>query len=250
MKWKFIDTGYHPGSFNMEFDESLAIQSKFNSDSQILRVYGWHPPAISIGYNQELQDFDLIKLSDAGIDMIRRPTGGRAILHANELTYSVVMQMDNEKPKEIYQTVNNALLCGLKYLGIEACLTTSSDNFSKLYKDNISLPCFSTSAKSEIQHNGRKLIGSAQRRYGSVILQHGSFLLGPQHRNITDYFAPKIREMRSVIESALLQRTTDAKTILNRDVTYEEAANAIRSGFEYYYGMCFEISPSLDTIMQ
>jgi len=240
MKWKFLNTGFRSGSFNMEFDESLAFQLKNNYAAPVLRIYGWSPYAISLGFNQNIQDFDAFKLSEAGIDLIRRPTGGRAILHAHELTYSVVMQINDRGPRAIYHFVNECLLRGLQYMGIDAQLSSHDDNFRKLYKDKSSIPCFSSSAKSEIQFEGRKLVGSAQRRYGTVILQHGSLLLGPQHRRITEFLAPHIQDAREILEDDLNMRTTDAETILGRTVLFEEAADCIRHGFEERCDVIFD----------
>jgi lipoate-protein ligase A len=240
MMWRFLNTGFHHGAFNMEFDESLALQLKDSSAIPILRVYGWSPYAISLGFNQNIQDFDSPKITQAGIDIIRRPTGGRAILHAHELTYSIVMKLDNRGPRDIYHFINEGLLCGLKYMGIEAQLSDQNDNFRKLYQDNSSIPCFSSSAKSEIQFEGRKLVGSAQRRYGNVILQHGSLLLGPEHRRITEYLASHIQHARDIIVNDLTTRTSDAETILGRSVLFEEAADCIRHGFEKQCNIIFE----------
>jgi len=248
MTWKFLNTGFHSGSFNMEFDEALAHQFNNCSAIPILRVYGWSPPAISLGFNQNIQDFDSSKLTQAGIDIVRRPTGGRAILHAHELTYSVVIRIGEIGPRTIYHFINEGLLRGLEFMGIEAQLSEKSADFRKLYQDKTSIPCFSSSAKSEIQFDGRKLVGSAQRRYGTMILQHGSLLLGPQHRKITDFLAPHVEDSREILEGDLNARTTDAETILGKTVSFEEAADCVKQGFEKQYNIIFEDSIVSDIV--
>lgn len=240
MIWKFINTGFHPGAYNMDFDEQLARQFNEGDKIPILRVYGWKPAAISLGFNQNSGDFDAEKTSSSGIDIVRRPTGGRAIFHAHELTYSVVIESTTEGPRTIYEFINRALLLGLRNLGITAQLSGTGEDFRKHYQSKTSIPCFSSSAKSEIQYQGRKLVGSAQRRFDRVILQHGSFLLGPQHRKIADFITDPSKSIHELLEDALTSRTTEAETILGRPVPFDEAVVAIRKGFEEKLGIVFE----------
>jgi lipoate-protein ligase A len=231
MSWMFYNTGFHSGSFNMKFDLRLAQQLQEEHSQSVLRIYGWNPAAISIGLNQQFEDFDLSKLREAGIDIVKRPTGGKAILHTHELTYSVVMRLEQQTPKEIYRRINEGLLEGVRLLGIHAELTTADDNFRQIYREPYAVPCFTSSAKCEIQVEGKKLIGSAQRRFDTTILQHGSLLLGPEHRNIVNYFSGSVNDIKSIIEEHLLTRTTDVQAILGRTVSFEEAASAIKQGF-------------------
>ncbi|MFI5250839.1 MAG: biotin/lipoate A/B protein ligase family protein [Bacteroidota bacterium] len=248
MTWRFLNTGFHTGQFNMEFDEALVHQMHENPAHPILRVYCWRPYAISIGYNQHESDFNLEKLTNYNIDIVRRPTGGRAILHANELTYSVVIPLEKKSPREMYRYINEGLLGGLKIIGINAGLTGIDDPLSALYKDPASVPCFASSAKSEIKYKNKKLVGSAQRRYGDVILQHGSLLLGPEHLKISEYLAPHINEHRRSIEENLLQHTIDVQSILHRSISFEETADAVKQGFEDALGISFEIEHLASTI--
>jgi len=244
MNWIFMNTGFHSGRFNMEFDEALASQLKNKIGPETLRVYGWKPYCISLGFNQRLDDFDRAKLANDGIDLVRRPTGGRAILHAHEITYSVVAELGDTTPREIYRFINEGLLAALHHLGVYAQLTDRDADFRALYQDPSSVPCFSSSAKSEIQYCGKKLVGSAQRRYGQMILQHGSLLLGPHHRKIVDYLAPHINNMCDIIEEQLIHHTTDLETILGRPVSFIEASDAIKKGFEQQCRITFD-----DTIL-
>jgi lipoyl(octanoyl) transferase len=245
--WRFLNTGAQSGAWNMAFDEELAIRLRDGVDTlPVLRVYTWQPYTISIGFNQQVEDFDVGKMASAGIDIVRRPTGGRAIFHAHELTYSVVIPIGERGPRAIYRFINEALLAGLHRMGISATLTSHDDNFQKLYKDPTSIPCFSSAARSEIQYDGRKLVGSAQRRFGNVILQHGSFLLGQQHRHIVDFLNSQSENIRSIIEEDLSTRTIEAETILQRPVTFEEAAESMKQGFEEYCHIEFDTTVTAD----
>ncbi len=231
MNWNYVNTGFQSGQYNMDYDESLA-QTYNKTNEAILRFYGWSPYTVSIGFHQNIQDFNLQKLEQDGIGIVRRPTGGRAILHAHELTYSVVIPCNEQMPKQIYRLINEGLLLGLRTFGIDAKLSGKDENLPSFYKHPESVSCFAVSAKNEIQYHGKKLAGSAQRRFGNVILQHGSILLGAQHRDIIHYIAEHIREHHEIIEKSLVNNTTEAETILNRSVSFEEIVPYIKQGFE------------------
>ena len=237
MAWRYMNTGHRSGIENMNLDVLLADQVR-NGAPPVLRLYGWNPHAISIGMNQRFEDFDPERLSDAGLDIVR-PTGGMAILHANELTYSVSMPLGTLSLREAYRFINEALLHGLRLLGISAELSAASDNFRESYRNPGSVPCFSTSAKCEIQAQGKKLLGSAQRRYGSAVLQHGSLLLGPEHMDIAEYLSRSLLPSKSLMLEQLGERAVDAQSILGISVPFEEAADAIRRGFEAAHGIEF-----------
>lgn len=244
MTWRILNTGRRRGLFNMQFDEYLAVKLAEGIGVPTLRFFGWDPPAVSIGFNQRAEDFDLDKLRNDGIDLVRRPTGGRAILHDHELTYSVVLATGDRTVRELYRFISQGLLEGVRLLGVDAELVTCDDSPRKMYRGPESIPCFASSAKCEIQYRGRKVVGSAQRRFGRVILQHGSFLLGPEHRRIVDYLTGEARNSREAISEALSENTIDAEAVLGRPVTFEEAAASIRRGFETACGVSFHMSSS------
>ncbi len=230
MTWKVINTGLQPAAWNMDFDKHLAEYAGAFDHLSILRLYGWNPHAISIGRNQSMDDFDLENVRREGIDIVRRPTGGRAILHAHELTYSVVTPCSSRNLKAIYRSINKGLLEGLRLLGIRAALTDEGASSHELYHQAVSIACFSASARSEIQYEGRKLIGSAQRRYGGIVLQHGSLLLNTQHRAIVNFLSPILGDSKSRLEDRLSRYTIDAETILDRSLSFDEAADAMVRG--------------------
>lgn len=246
--WSFIDTGFRDGKFNMKFDEHLAMLLGEGKIKPTLRVYGWKPYAISIGYNQDEGIFDRGKLKHAGIDLVRRPTGGRAILHAEELTYSVVIFADERNTLEIYSQISRAIVFGLRVLGANVDIERSQVDFLKIYRDISSIPCFSNSARYEIQFKGRKLVGSAQRRYGDVVLQHGSILIGDYHKRLPEFINPSVlsrsgqsdKDAVKKLVRKLEERTVCLNEILGRDVSFFEVMDAIKIGFEMEFGVKFK----------
>lgn len=242
MDWRFLNTGYHNGAYNMELDESLAQSLVQGNGPATVRVYGWTPPAISLGWNQRIDEIDTAKARSHSIDVVRRPTGGRAILHSAELTYSVTMVTAGKNILAVYNDISRALVCGLRLLGVEASLEKSQPHFPTLYQSPSSVACFSSSARYEIQIGGKKLAGSAQRRYvgvhgEEVVLQHGSLLLGPDHRQLVDFLRFNRESDRRVLFDEIELRTTDLYTELGRVIPFDEAAEAIRTGFEEAWGI-------------
>jgi len=239
-RWLFLNTGFKPGEFNMKFDENLALLFSKGKIPPVLRVYGWKPYAISIGYNQGIEIFDIGKIKSFGFDLVRRPTGGRAILHAEELTYSVVMNSGGKSVIEIYNLISEAIVAGLNFLGADVELETSMPDFSKSYKDYRSIPCFAITSKYEVKYKGRKLVGSAQRRYGDVVLQHGSILIGEFHKKLPEFLKTEDVEIIEEIKNGIENKTICLREILGRDVSFEEVAEAMRVGFEMRFGVKFD----------
>lgn len=250
MTWKFIDTGYSDGKFNMDFDVELVRNF---SGLPTLRVYQWKPHCISLGANQDLNSIDKEKAFADVLDIVKRPTGGRAILHAEELTYSVICPIKvKETPKEIYREINLALKTGLViydpvFKKIE--LEHIQPHFPSLYKDAKSTLCFAVSAMNELNYDGKKVVGSAQRKIGNIILQHGSILCGDFHKRIIDYLnlpADKINEIKNEIE----RTTTDLETILGEKINYNKLTQAIKKGFENHFDIKFEEEIFSEMILQ
>ena len=240
MKWRFLNTGFNTGSFNMDYD--LELVRNF-SGVPVLRVYQWEPYCISIGANQDYNSVDQKKISGDGFDIVKRPTGGRAILHAEELTYSVVYPVSEDKtPKQIYREINLALKNGLKLynsLFEKLELEHSQPHFPTFYKDTKSTLCFAVSAMNELNYRGKKVVGSAQRKIGNVILQHGSILCGSFHKRILDYLnlpSEKLEEIKNEIE----QTTTELQAILDEKINYQKLSNAIKEGFENHFNVKLE----------
>jgi lipoate-protein ligase A len=252
MRWRLLNTGARSGEFNMRLDEELAMALLEGEPVGTLRVFAWKPFAVSLGWNQSQQDIDRDAALSDGIDVVRRPTGGRAILHARELTYSVTMLSERSGVLQAYSEISRALVEGLRLLGVDAAMEKSQPHFPSLYREAESVACFTSSARHEIKVRGRKIVGSAQRRYArrdgqEVVLQHGSVLTGPEHRSIVKYLALKDERQRQRVMSELEEHTTDLAAELGRTVTFEEAAQAVRRGFEIAWGIRFsEVVASTD----
>lgn len=173
--WRLIDTPPATGAFNMALDAAL-MESVLAGGEPVVRFYRWSPPCLSLGRNQPAAGlYDEGALRARGIDVVRRPTGGRAVLHDRELTYSVVMPDGTlGSPRTAYATINRALVVGLRALGVDAALKGASA--ARAAAPSIA-PCFREPAEGEVVVAGRKLVGSAQYRESGVTLQHGSLLL-------------------------------------------------------------------------
>lgn len=171
---RLLKTGASDGPTNMGVDEALATLCR---DHPILRFYGWEAPVLSIGYFQRTGEIDLEASRHSGVSIVRRPTGGRAVLHHQDLTYSLILPLGHPwtgfSITESYRHVNACLQRGLETLGVPATIAS-------VCGENASSPspfCFSTVARHEVLVGGRKVIGSAQRRFPAALLQQGTILL-------------------------------------------------------------------------
>jgi lipoyl(octanoyl) transferase len=234
--WKFINTGFNTGKYNMDYDLKLAHECK--TDEAFFRIYGWKPFCISLGANQSYDSIDSEKASDEGIDIVKRPTGGRAILHAEEITYSVIISLScGLTAMQIYEKINQALLRGLcKYDKTleKAELEKKQPDFRQAYKEEKSAACFANSAKSEIKFEGKKLVGSAQRKMENIILQHGSILCGPLHKKITDYLKLS-DEGKELLVQEMNKSAVDLESILGKKVDYDKLSDSLSLEFKDYW---------------
>jgi lipoate-protein ligase A len=242
--WIFLDTGKRSGAYNMAYDEALARGMAQRAGTPTLRFFEWQPWAISLGHHQKTSDLDEGRCKADGIDIVHRPTGGRAILHAEELTYSVVMAAGRKSILQVYNDISRALIRGLALYGVDAALQKVQPNFSEEYRSPSSVPCFSSSARYEIEWEGRKLVGSAQRRFHEgerdVVLQHGSILCGPAHMRLVDYLAVTDPAVRGQVRRTLTEKTADLGMITGKTVERERLAACLRRGFEEAWGITWE----------
>ncbi len=168
------------GATNMALDAAL-LASVQAGGPPVLRFYRWDPACLSFGRNQPARGlYDVARARTRGIDFVRRPTGGQAVLHDDELTYAVVAPLRLiGRPRDAYRRINQALVAGLLELGIRAMVAPAmGTGAGGAGKVEWSDACFRRPAPGEVVAGGRKLVGSAQRTEGRVILQHGSLLLG------------------------------------------------------------------------
>jgi lipoate-protein ligase A len=240
MKWLFINSGSNTGRYNMDYDLQLA--RNYKDDEIIFRLYRWDPYCISLGAYQPPDSINSELALQDNINVVIRPTGGRAVLHSEELTYSAVYPLDLfPSAKNIYCQLNLALLKGLKIYDSRLSsfeLEINQPNFNEIYKQGNNAVCFAVSAKSEIKFSGKKIVGSAQRKFEKVVLQHGSILCGPFHKRITKYLNIK-DDKKEEIEKEIDGKTIDLGTILKEKIDYSRLTLALLKGFEEHYNMSF-----------
>lgn len=179
-RWRLIIDGDLPGARNMARDMAMLEAVAEGASPPTLRLYGWQPPCLSLGRHQDTEAADLAFCRAEGVDVVRRPTGGRALLHHLELTYAVVAPVGVDPlPRSLqdaYRSICKALVRAMRALKVEAELTGGEVNVH-LPSPRSSVPCFEVPAGGEVVVRGRKLIGSAMRAHAGTILQHGAIVL-------------------------------------------------------------------------
>lgn len=233
MKWNLILDNFNTGQHNMDFDLELA--KKCDKENAFLRFYRWQPYCISLGANQKFEDIDSELCNEDSIDIVRRPTGGRAILHAEELTYSVCMPLNSTfSNRDIYTKISLALVQGLKLYNPkldEVELENIQPNFPDLLNQPSGVLCFASTAKSEVKYKGKKIIGSAQRKLDTAVLQHGSILCGKFHTFLPKYLNTT-NENKNLLELELQDKTTEIETIIEIPTDYDKLQSSLIKGFE------------------
>jgi len=216
--WRLINTNCNNAYLNMAIDEALLI-----SEKPVLRFYKWKPAAISLGYSQSINEININQCEKLGIDYVRRLTGGKAVLHDKELTYSFIIN-EYIMPKKIvdsYMVISNGILFALKLLGIDASM---KDSINKPASSSI---CFNEPSYYEITVGNRKLVGSAQTRKNFKILQHGSILLGIDIEKMCSLF----NNCTNKIINYSKKRITSINE-LNKKIKYNDLIRALKQGFE------------------
>jgi lipoate-protein ligase A len=217
----------------MAVDKALLATAPGDDSLPALRLYSWEPPCLSLGYGQKLEDVDQHRLGQQGWDLVRRPTGGKAILHTDELTYSVIgTRLDPRLAggiQESYRVLANALEAALQRLGVAVEIKDGAESLPDLAEAGA--VCFDSPSAYEITVGGRKLVGSAQARRGEAILQHGSIPLTGDISRITRVLHyPNARE-RDQARLRVLDRATTVEAAAGRIVDWEEMAGAMKAAF-------------------
>jgi len=244
--WRIITSPPANGAWNMAVDEAILMEIGAGRSLPTLRLYAWNPPCLSLGYAQSSRDANLEALIKNGWTLVRRPTGGRAILHIDELTYSVIAPPGDPRVTgsvlESYRRLSKALLSALNSLGLEA----QADPHTEVSQTGSGPVCFEVPSNYEITVEGKKLIGSAQARRREGILQHGSLPLSGDLTRIIRVLQFQKENEDLQASSRLLEHATTVETILRRLITFEQAADAFRRAFEKELGLFFlpgDISP-------
>jgi lipoyl(octanoyl) transferase len=245
--WRFIDSGNGSPAFNMALDEALLNWHSEGKIPPVIRFYGWNPPTLSIGYFQNVvKEIDLDSVKKHGLGFVRRPTGGRGVLHEHELTYSVIVSEEHpEMPKtvtEAYRVISEGILKGFQHLGLEAYFAVPK---TKEERDALKAPhsavCFDAPSWYELVVEGRKVAGSAQTRQKGVILQHGSILLDLDEDKLFSLFKYPNERVKERMKKAFKNKAVAINEISQRRITLEEAKEAFYKGFSD--GLNIELEP-------
>ncbi|MCY9150159.1 biotin/lipoate A/B protein ligase family protein, partial [Bacillus haynesii] len=210
--WRFIDSGRQDPAFNMALDEALLYWHSENKIPPTIRFYGWNPPTLSVGYFQNIEkEINLDAVKKHGLGFVRRPTGGRGVLHDQELTYSVIVSEEHpEMPKtvtEAYRVISEGILEGFRELGLDAYFAIPrTEKEKQSLKNPRSSVCFDAPSWYELVVEGRKVAGSAQTRQKGVILQHGSILLDLDEDKLFDLFIYKNDRLRERMQRNFKQK--------------------------------------------
>jgi lipoate-protein ligase A len=234
--WRLIQHDLCQGDFNMGVDRALLNSCENGHSPPTLRLYGWKTPTLSIGHNQKIdQEINLSRCEELGIPVIRRPTGGKAILHGNEITYAIAVPTRHPNflsgIGDSLKTIGRALICGLEELNVSGSILNEGDISSPSENKN-SPACFASLNKFEILNGGRKLVGSAQKRTRKAFIQHGSVLI--------DFDAELFVSLLNIDEKYTAKEQVDqlnhSVATLNqikRDkVGFDQAAKALQAGFQ------------------
>jgi lipoate-protein ligase A len=236
MKWKLIIDGAIDGTTNMAIDAALLDEvERSDSPRTIVRFYGWQTPTISLGRNQKIERaVDQEYCARHRIDVVHRPTGGRAVLHDDELTYAVISNDRDTFGDTIYgnyKRVSEALCLGYMALGVPAVLAPDTKKTELLMLDG-DPPCFLSPSRYELMVGGRKIVGSAQRRVRSSFLQHGSMPITCNREVLA-------RATRLPDVAALEQEMAGVAEFLPAPPSPERLCNAFIRAFQDYFSIEF-----------
>jgi len=243
--WRLVNSGHADAFDNMAIDEAILLACANGHVAPTLRLYGWRPPGVSLGYFQELAgEIDVDECGRRGFDVVRRPTGGRAILHDDEVTYSVcVREQDISGGRGVlssYRTISRGLEAALGHLGVPAEIGEAAGVRAGRGQAAKLLPaaCFAKSSRADLVHAGRKIVGSAQTRKRGAILQHGSI---PLDLNLADIAAvmPGRGGLcgQGDLAGQLQGAAVSVSDAVGRRVDYEEMRQALVEGFQQALGI-------------
>lgn len=247
--WRLImDPEPRSGPANMALDQAIAEAVAAKASPPTLRFYRWHPPAVSLGRHQHVDEVDRAVIAARGYELVRRPTGGRAILHVDELTYSVAAPVDEPRVRggvmDAYLRLSNALVAGLHVLGL---LDANKAPGTARAGRDVSAACFETPSAYEITASGRKLMGSAQSRRAGYVLQHGSLPLTGDITRLVDVLTLSPAEADELRRDLAARACTLAQALDVDDddpaVAFERVAQALADGFQTTLNLRFSPAP-------
>jgi lipoate-protein ligase A len=227
--WRLIVDGALPGALNMAIDRAVLDARRDGVSAPTLRLYRWEVPTVTLGRFQKLEQVDLEECDRRGFDVVRRPTGGRGVLHDDELTYSVIAHTEDGVPRGVaasYRYLSAALARAYRTLGVEAGLTHRSRGPVD------SGACYLHATQADLSLGAAKLSGSAQVWSGDGVLQHGSFVRTRDIRAESDVFRLGERE-----RGALAASTATLSDAMGRVPSLEEVTQAAICAFEEVLGI-------------
>jgi len=236
--WRLIKDPPLPGKTNMDRDLEILHQVSAGDAPPTLRLYRWEPPAVSLGHFQQAEKVvDGAACNRLGIDIVRRPTGGRALLHYREVTYSLAIPESHPFiPAGIvksYRFISRALVRALEMLGADTQVARDSGRSNRLTPGS----CFDTASAYELQVNRKKVVGSAQLRRHGVLLQHGSVLLELDPELNREVFLSS-EDKASPVKT--LQNRAAGLWDLGLQIGEEELIYALQEGFAHIFGTEFK----------
>ncbi|MGM9951617.1 MAG: biotin/lipoate A/B protein ligase family protein [Lysinibacillus sp.] len=237
-QWYFINSGPCTPSFNMAMDEALLNWHSEKLIPPVIRFYEWEPATLSIGYFQQVhKDIDLQEVRRQGLGFVRRPTGGRAVLHEHELTYSIIVEEDYpnmpQSVTEAYRVLSEGLLLGFRNLGLDAYFSVPDTEEKKEdLKRPKSAVCFDAPSWYELVVEGRKVAGSAQTRQKGVILQHGAILLDMDEEKLLSLFRFANEEAREKMRQKLPEKAVAMNRLVDKPFTIKQCVEAFKDGFQ------------------
>jgi lipoyl(octanoyl) transferase len=250
--WRIIYSAPAAGAWNMAVDEAILEHAGSQLVPPTLRLYAWQPACLSLGLAQPVSDVNQPALEAMGWQLVRRPTGGRAILHTDELTYAICGTQSEPclagGVLESYREIAKALLRAVELLGVIALSSVSSgahpgsgNSASQALLDRkMDAVCFVEPSNYEITAGGKKLIGSAQARRANAVLQHGTLPLYGDLGRIVQVLRFASKKEQQAAANRVSQRATTVEQVLGTRITWEAAAWAFQRAFEEKLGLNFQ----------
>lgn len=238
-EWRLILDPPQSGPLNMAMDEALLHHAGQKYSPPTLRLYAWDQPTLSLGYSQSSGDVEHEKLTRFGWGLVRRPTGGKAILHVDELTYSICGASDeglfSGSLMESYQRISAVLKMALELLGVETSACASYNVPEMLHKNDP--VCFKIPSNFEITWNQKKIIGSAQARKGGGVLQHGTLPLYGSLTRITNVLTYPCQAARESAMQNIRDHAATLQEAAKKVITWDQAAQAMKIAFTKTTGL-------------
>lgn len=232
------ESEFSDGARNMAVDSAIAQAVGADCQPATLRLYGWKPHCLSLGYGQRAREADAEALRRRGWELVRRPTGGKAILHGDELTYSLCLPLDHPLASgdivESYRRLSAGLLRALDMLGLPALANPAQERARSEASGPV---CFVQPSHYEILVDGRKLIGSAQLRRKGVMLQHGTIPIRGDVARICDVLSFEAETERNTQRLRTRERALTLAQALDRAPAWHEVADALKAGFVAAFGL-------------